>query len=200
MHCSENPELLQGILRNEWKFDGIVMSDWYGTYGVDQALNAGLDLEMPGPPRWRSPLLVSHCISAMKLAARTIDIRAGTMLRFVQKVARANAEVVYGDGVERTRDTPEGRAWCRRLAAEGMVLLKNEGEVLPLQSSKARKIVVIGQHATARVISGGGSAALEASYVVNPLQGILANLPAGIEVNYTIGCEGAQQRSFYISD
>ncbi|KAF7964680.1 hypothetical protein HWV62_4193 [Athelia sp. TMB] len=189
VHCSENTELLQGILRNEWRFDGIVMSDWYGTYGVDQALNAGLDLEMPGPPRWRSSLLVSHCISAMKLAARTIDIRAGTMLRFVQKVARANPEVVYGDGVERTRDTPEGRAWCRRLAAEGMVLLKNEGELLPLQASKVKKVVVIGQHATARVISGGGSAALEASYVVTPLQGILANLPAGIDVNYTIGCE-----------
>lgn len=162
----------------------------YGTYGVDQPINAGLDLEMPGPPRWRTPLLVAHCISAMKLAARTIDIRAGTMLRFVQKIARANPDVVYGDGIERMRDTPEGRAWCRKLASEGMVLLKNEGGLLPLKEGKVRKIAVIGQHATARVISGGGSAALEASYIVNPLQGILANLPSGMEVNYAIGCEG----------
>lgn len=161
----------------------------YGTYSVDQALNAGLDLEMPGPPRWRSSLLVNHCISARKLLARTIDVRVSNMLTFIQKVARRNPDVVYGDGIERMRDSPEGRAFCRHLASDGMVLLKNEGGLLPLVESKAKRIAVIGPSVKGRVISGGGSAALDASYIITPWEGILANAPPGAEISYALGCD-----------
>lgn len=151
----------------------------YGTYGVDQPLNAGLDLEMPGPPCWRSSLLVSHCISAQKLSARTIDTHVETMLRFIQKVVRNNPQIVYGDSMECMCDSPEGRAYCRKLAADGIVLLCDEGELLPLKRETVKKIVVIGQHAKAHIISGGRSAALELSYVITPLEGILTNVPSG---------------------
>ncbi|EIW79091.1 glycoside hydrolase family 3 protein [Coniophora puteana RWD-64-598 SS2] len=189
VHCSESPKLLRDILRKEWGFDGIVMSDWYGTYGVDESMNAGMDLEMPGPPRWRTPLLVSHCISAQKVSIKTIDALAGRMLAFVQKLARKNPEVVWGDGVERLRDTPEGRGFCRRIAAEGITLLKNEGGVLPLQKGKVKTVAVVGSHAKGKIISGGGSAALEASYVVTPWEGLVANVPEGVELKYALGCE-----------
>ncbi|KAF8892689.1 glycoside hydrolase family 3 protein [Infundibulicybe gibba] len=188
IHCSENPTLLQTILRDEWKFDGVVISDWFGTYGVDQPLNAGLDLEMPGPPRWRTSPLILHCLSSQKLLAQTIDTRVHNLLSFVQRQARRNPEVVYGDGIERTRDSPEARAFCRRLAADGMVLLKNKNHTLPIVPSSIKRIAVIGPNARDRIISGGGSAALKASYVVTPWDGISQGAPAGCSVEYQVGC------------
>ncbi|KAF8652748.1 hypothetical protein AX16_004245 [Volvariella volvacea WC 439] len=187
-HCSENEELLNGILRREWGFDGVVISDWHGTYGTDQPINAGLDLEMPGPPRWRTPLLVLHCLSSQKLLQATIDERVTNLLTFIQKQARRNPEVVYGDGEERTRDTAEGRAFCRKLAADGIVLLKNRHDILPITAEKVKRIAVIGPNAKERVISGGGSAALKASYVVTPWEGILKHAPEGVIVEYEVGC------------
>ncbi|KAI0050040.1 glycoside hydrolase family 3 protein [Auriscalpium vulgare] len=187
VHVSENPDLLQGILREEWGFDGAIISDWHGTYSTAEALNAGLDLEMPGPPRWRTANLVYHTLSSQKLFPATIDARAANLLAFVQKLARRNPEVVYGDGEERSRDSPELRAFARRLAANGIVLLKNDS-VLPLTSGRVRRIAVIGPNARGRVISGGGSAALKPTYVVTPLEGIVNGAPKDVVVNYTVGC------------
>jgi beta-glucosidase len=165
------------------------MSDWFGTYGVDEAINAGLDLEMPGPPRWRTPLLVLHTMSAQKLLSSTLDARAANVLRFIQKQARRNPEVVYGDGEERSRDSQETRDFCRKLAAEGLVLLKNENQVLPLTAAKKR-VLITGPNAQGFVISGGGSAQLKATYVASPYASIASAAPAGVEVLYTVGCYG----------
>ncbi len=96
----------------------------FGTYSVDQAIQAGLDLEMPGPPRWRTPLLVNHTLGAQKIAVEDINARVYALLSFVQKLAAKNPEVVFGDGVERSKDSPESRRFCRKLTAETMVLLK----------------------------------------------------------------------------
>ncbi|KAH8117155.1 glycoside hydrolase superfamily [Phellopilus nigrolimitatus] len=189
VHCSENRRLLNDILRKEWGFDGLVMSDWYGTYSVDLAIKAGLDLEMPGPPRWRTPLLINHCLSAQKVLVKDIDDRAATILSFVQKVARKNVDIVYGDGTEQTHDSPEARQFCRKLTAETIVLLKNEGNLLPIHANRAKKIAVIGPHAKASVISGGGSAALKPTYVITPWDGILENVPSGIDIEYAEGCQ-----------
>ncbi|KAJ3929581.1 MAG: glycoside hydrolase family 3 protein [Lentinula lateritia] len=188
VHCSENPELLQDILRNEWKFNGIVMSDWYGTYGVDQPINAGLDLEMPGPTRWRTPTLVNHVLTAQKLSPSTLDDRVRNMLSYIQQQARLNPEVVYGDGKERTRDTPEIRQFCRAVAAEGIVLLQNRNKVLPLLPNRIRKLAIVGPNAKGSVISGGGSAALKASYIITPYQGIQQGAFDDLQISYTIGC------------
>ncbi|KAK0240437.1 glycoside hydrolase family 3 protein [Armillaria nabsnona] len=188
LHCSENRHLLQGILRNEWGFDGIVISDWFGTYGVDEAINAGLDLEMPGPPRWRTQLLVSHCLTSQKLLPRVIDERVTTLLRFVQHQARRNPDIVYGDGKERSRDSPEARAFCRKLAADGIVLLKNENNLLPLAAGKVKSLAIMGPNAKGSVISGGGSAQLKATYVVTPYAGIKAGAPEELDIDYEVGC------------
>jgi beta-glucosidase len=149
---------------------------------------------MPGPPRWRAPLLVQHALSAQKVLIPTIDERAKTMLSFIQRLARLNRDIVFGDGKEHTREpTPQVREFCRRLAARGIVLLRNETSVLPLKApngDKKLKVAVIGPNAKGYVISGGGSAALKASYVVTPYQGLQDNKPDGVELSYHIGCYG----------
>lgn len=164
----------------------------YGTYSVDLAINAGMELEMPGPPRWRTPLLVNHMLSCQKILLSTINERVTTLLEFVQRQARRNPEVVFGDGKERSRDSEETRRFTRKLAADGMVLLKNDGPVLPLTPRKVKKVAIIGPNAKERIISGGGSAQLKASYVVSPYEGLIANAPEGIEFDYTVGCYGKQ--------
>lgn len=147
---------------------------------------------MPGPPRWRTPLLINHMLSCQKVLPKAINERVETLLAFVQRMAKRNPEVVYGDGKERTRDSEETRKFTRKLAAEGMVLLKNEGPVLPIKSEqgKVKKVAIIGPNAKERVISGGGSAALKASYIVSPFEGLTSNAPAGIELKYEVGCYG----------
>lgn len=132
-----------------------------------------------------------HCLSAQKLLASTIDERVTNLLKWVQRQARKNPDVVYGDGIERSRDTPEGRQFCRNLAAEGIVLLKNQGNVLPLgQSGKTKKILVTGANVAANVISGGGSAALKPTYVATPLDSIKQAAPNDYEIIHTVGCYG----------
>ncbi|KAI0811117.1 putative beta-glucosidase from glycoside hydrolase family GH3 [Irpex lacteus] len=188
VHTSENKWLINDLLRKEWGFDGVVISDWYGTYSVDLAINAGMELEMPGPPRWRTPLLVNHMLSCQKIFPSTLNERVTTLLEFVQRQARRNSEVVFGDGKERSRDSEETRRFTRKLAADGMVLLKNDGPLLPLIPGKVKKVAIIGPNAKERIISGGGSAQLKASYVVSPYEGLIANAPEGIEFDYTVGC------------
>ncbi|KIY64591.1 glycoside hydrolase family 3 protein [Cylindrobasidium torrendii FP15055 ss-10] len=188
VHVSENPAILQDILRKEWGFDGIIMSDWYGTYSVDAAINAGLDLEMPGPPRWRTHVLVSHVLTAQKLLPRTLDARVANMLEFIQRQAKRNPDVVFGDGIERSRDSPEAREFCRRLAADGIVLLKNKGDILPFEEGTKRKIAIMGPNAKETVISGGGSAQLKPTYVITPFDGIANAAPKDVEVKYELGC------------
>ncbi|ESK88409.1 glycoside hydrolase family 3 protein [Moniliophthora roreri MCA 2997] len=189
IHCAESRELMQGILRDEWKFEGIIMSDWHGTYSTDLAINAGMELEMPGPPRWRTENLIKHCLTSQKIFMETINERIYNLLTFIQRQARLNPEVVYGDGEERTRpDSPGTRKFCRKLAADGIVLLKNQGEVLPISPKKYKKIAVIGPNAKDRVISGGGSAFLKASYVITPFDGIKEGAANDLEIDYTVGC------------
>ncbi|KAF9533335.1 glycoside hydrolase family 3 protein [Crepidotus variabilis] len=188
VHCSENKFLLEDILRREWGFKGLIISDWFGTYGTDQPINAGLDLEMPGPPRWRTSTLILHCLSSQKLLHSTIDDRVSNLLVFLQKQARRNPEVVFGDGVERSSQSPVLRKFCRRLAAEGIVLLKNRDKMLPLSDQSASTIAVIGPNVKGQIISGGGSAALKPTYVVTPWQGIKEALHDNSTVHYHVGC------------
>ncbi|EJU05621.1 putative beta-glucosidase from glycoside hydrolase family GH3 [Dacryopinax primogenitus] len=186
-HCAENPMLLRGILRGEWGFDGLVMSDWFGTYSTDAAIKASLDLEMPGPPRWRTPLLIKHLLSCQKLFESDLDERCDQLLKWVQKVANVSPEIVYGDGEEHSRDDPKDRAFNRKLAGSGIVLLKNKGNVLPLKTVKS--IAIMGPNAKGRVISGGGSAALMPTYVVTPHAGIVEPAKEShINTDYTVGC------------
>ena len=166
----------------------------YGTYSVDLAVKAGLDLEMPGPSRWRTPLLLTHMLSSRKVLMQDIDDRASTVLSLVKKLATKNPDIVYGGGTEKSRDTPETRKFCRQLTSETIVLLKNSGDVLPLRPDKVRTIAVIGSQAKDAIISGGGSAALKPSYTVSPWDGILSNAAPHFDLKYAYGCHGNSVR------
>ena len=93
-------------------------------------------------------------------------------------------------------ESEEDKALLRKLAAESIVLLKNDNNLLPLQPQNLKKIAIVGGNAQAVVLSGGGSAALKPSYFISPYQGIVNALPASVEVTYS---EGASSMSFFDS-
>ncbi|PCD22024.1 hypothetical protein AU210_015826 [Fusarium oxysporum f. sp. radicis-cucumerinum] len=169
-YCSENRDILDTLLRKEWGWKGMIMSDWYGTYSTNDAINAGLDLEMPGPSRFRGDLLKFN-VATDKVNEHTIDERARPILNFIKK---AMALGIPENAPEMTGDTPETAELLRRIGGETLVLLKNDNNVLPLKRDK--KTVVIGPNAKIATYQRGGSAAVPAYYAVTPFDGISQKL------------------------
>ncbi|KAL5628838.1 hypothetical protein BROUX41_002229 [Berkeleyomyces rouxiae] len=168
--CSENPDLLDTLLRKEWGYTGLVMSDWYGTYSTTDAALAGLDIEMPGPPRFRGETLKFN-VATNKVPEFVLDDRARTVLELVKRCA---ASGIPKNAPEREGNTPETAALLREIGIEGTVLLKNEDGILPL--CKDRKTLVVGPNARLAMYHGGGSAALSSYYAVTPYEGIASKL------------------------
>lgn len=169
------------------------MSDWYGTYSVSDSINAGLNLEMPGETIWRGQGQVSHLVRAHKIDPRQIDKVAGEVLRWVQKLAKINEDLVYAKPSKektRTSEKEEDAKIIRKLAAEGTVVLKNEKQVLPIQGKK--KVAVIGPNAKAKVLTGGGSAQLRAAWSQSPWQGLSDNKPGDVDLDYSLGAYTAK--------
>jgi beta-glucosidase len=181
--ANANDYILRDILKEEWGFDGVVISDWYGTYDTTSA-QGSLDIEMPGPARWASAEHVKSALAEGRLSEADIDDKVRRILRTINRAgAFANPEFVP----ETADDKPEHRALIRETGGEAVVLLKNDG-VLPLQPSKIKKLLVVGENALLPQIVGGGSAHVNSHYVVSPLQGILQYIEDVTEVNYPIGC------------
>lgn len=99
-------------------------------------------------------------------------------------------QVLDGDGEERTKESEEDAQLMRDVASSGIVLLKNEGSILPLSASKLKKVAIVGGNAKALVLSGGGSASLKPSYFISPYDGIVKALGPNVEVTYTEGARG----------
>jgi beta-glucosidase len=177
-YAAENRWLLTDVLRGDWGFDGLVMSDWFGSRTCAPTVNAGLDLEMPGPVRDRGAQLVA-AVAAGEVSRETVRERVLAVLRLM---ARVGALDDLRPHVERAEDRPEVRALIRRAGVAGTVLLKNDG-VLPL--SPEMTVAVIGPNAAVAQIMGGGSAQLNPHYAVSPLEGIAAR---AAEVVYAQGC------------
>ncbi|KAG2134498.1 glycoside hydrolase family 3 protein [Suillus clintonianus] len=186
-HVSENKHLMQDILRGEWGFEGLFMSDWTAVYSLDLSINAGHDLEMPGIYKWRTLDLMNRAIVSKKLTVRTIKERARKVVELAKRVAQEAPEIIDGDGIERTAESPEDTALMRKVAGESIVLLKNTNAILPLNPSMFKTIAIVGGNAKAIVLSGGGSAALKPTSFVTPYDGITAALPEGVEVLYSEG-------------
>ncbi|KAK8861708.1 hypothetical protein IAR55_002531 [Kwoniella newhampshirensis] len=188
VHCSEHPWLLKELLRKEWGHEGLIMSDWYGVYSVSDSINAGLSLEMPGPANWRTQPLILHSISAHKIDPRQLDKVVSEVLTWVQSLTKLNEELVYSppsDEKTRHEDRETDAKFLRRLAGEGIVLLKNEGGVLPLKGNK--KVAVIGPNAKDSVLTGGGSAKLRSAWSSTPYAGLASNAPDSIDLSYSLG-------------
>ena len=153
-HCAASRWLLHDVLREEWGFDGYVVSDWYGAHDTVGSAVAGLSIEMPGPAR----------IYGAKLAAAVTDGRVDekavdALVRDVRVLAeRVKASSRPADAPEQSVDDPADRALCRAAAAAGTVLVRNERNALPLTGGE--RLAVIGPNAAATRIMGGGSSAL----------------------------------------
>ncbi len=182
-YVSEQAALINGLLRSEWGFDGLVMSDWFGTRATAEALSAGLDLEMPGPGRYRGDKLLAARNDG-KVSDEAVREAARRVLRLIARVG-AFQDPEIAD--ERADDRPETRALIRRAGAEGIVLLKNDG-TLPLSPQAPLRIAVIGPNAKTARIMGGGSSQLNPYYSIDPFEGLTAALPEGVTLEYELGC------------
>jgi beta-glucosidase len=182
-HLTQNNRLNNEILKKEWGFQGILMSDWDATYDAVGAANGGLDLEMPsGKFLNRDKLLPA--IKAGQVSEETINEK-------VRRILRTELEFGWPDRNQQDlslgRFNQEGRKVALQAAQEGMVLLKNEGNVLPLSKDKIKTIAVIGPNAYPGVPVGGGSAQVVPFHAIGPLEGISNYLGATVNVTYTNG-------------
>ncbi|CAG8943887.1 unnamed protein product [Penicillium salamii] len=184
LHAAEHKTLLQDVLRGEWGWDGLVMSDWFGTYSTSEAVIAGLDLEMPGPPRWRGAAL-AHALTSNKIPLAAFNDRVRAVLKLVQKASKSG---VPERAPETQLNRPEDQALLRKIASEAIVLLKNDDDILPLNKNK--KIAIIGPNAKISTYCGGGSAALNPYYAVTPFDGISASAQG--DVQFAQGVYGHQ--------
>ena len=184
VYTAENEWLLTKVLREDWGYDGVVMSDWFGSRSTAPTVNAGLDLEMPGPSRDRGEKLVA-AVAAGEVSAAMVRERAGNVLRLMERTGALSDVRVFE---EQAIDRPETRALIRRAGAEAAVLLQNDG-LLPLLQGGT--LAVIGPNGKAAQIMGGGSAQLNPHYAVSPWQGLVAALGEAA-VTFAPGCSNAR--------
>ncbi|WP_163506396.1 beta-glucosidase [Fodinicola acaciae] len=169
--ATEHDELINGVLKGQWRWDGLVMSDWFATKSTVPSANGGQDLVMPGPfGPWGEQLV--DAVRAGKVSEQTIREHARRLLRLAGRVG------AFGDNVRKPEDNwpspadPVRREELRSLAAAGMTLLKNDNDILPLSEIP----LVIGRHAVRTVAQGAGSAGVRPPHLVNIADGLVAAL------------------------
>ncbi|MBR3291666.1 MAG: glycoside hydrolase family 3 C-terminal domain-containing protein [Bacteroidales bacterium] len=179
-YCSENEHLLNEILRGEWGFKGMTVSDWGGTHSTMGAMLHGLNVQMTGSNYLGQPVIDSIATGA--LTEDLVDEKVRQILR-----VRYAIEPVPADVANKVMTSqPESQRIAREVAEKSIVLLKNEG-ILPIKAD-VKKIAVIGQNAVLKTQSGGMGAGVKALYEVTPLEGITRRAAeAGIEVSYAPG-------------
>ncbi|MFQ5382485.1 MAG: glycoside hydrolase family 3 C-terminal domain-containing protein, partial [Dehalococcoidia bacterium] len=180
-YACDNEELVRNLLKGSWEFDGLVMSDWWGTMSTVAAARAGLDLEMPGPARHFGARLEA-AVEAGEVDERLLREKAERLLRLA---ARTGAFDRSGEP-EESIDSPVHRALIRETAAEAMVLLTNDG-TLPLDPGSLRSVAVIGPNAENITLLGGGSSGVQPHHVVQPLDALRDRLEPGVSVTYERG-------------
>jgi len=192
--CCHNQYLLNDILKRDWQFDGVVISDWGGTHNTRQSITNGLDMEYGSMTNGLSsgeamaydkyflaqPYL--KLIKEGKIGTRELDDKVRRILRLEFRTAM-NRQRPYGSLV-----SPEHFAAARQIGAEGIVLLKNDKNVLPIKN--ARRIAVIGENAVKMMTVGGGSSSLKAQHETSPLDGIRDRFRDVAEVVYERGYVG----------
>ena len=188
--CSENDELLGSILREEWGFDGMVVSDWFGTHSTEAATRAGLDLEMPGPPLHRGDAL-ERAVESGALAESVVDDRVRRVLQLAERTG-VLAGTATDPTVEWYDDDPARRALLREASAASIVLLRNEPlpggvPLLPLAAASLTSMAVLGPTASFASAQGGGSAQVPSPYEVSPLEGLTAALGGSVRVVHEPG-------------
>lgn len=195
-HGCHNKRLLRDILRDEWSFDGVVISDWGGTHDTAEAVENGLDLEFGswtnGLTNGRSNAYDNYYLADPylkmlregKADMATLDNKVRNVLRLIFRTAMKSDK---GFG---SLCSDEHYAAARRIGAEGIVLLRNKGNLLPLDPSKPQNILVVGENAVKMMTVGGGSSSLKVQRETSPFDGLRAHAPAGSTVVWERGYVG----------
>lgn len=183
MHMTQNGYLNNDVVKKEWGFNGIVMSDWTSTYDAIGAANGGLDLEMPsGKFLNREKLLPA--IQQGKVSIATIDDK-------VRRILRVGAQFGWLDrdqtDLSISRYNRQGREVALQAARESMVLLKNQGPVLPIHKNNIKSVALIGPDSYPAVPDGGGSARVQPFVAVSFLEGLTNYLGSAVPVYYSRG-------------
>lgn len=195
-HNCHNQYTLNKILKGDWKFDGVVVSDWGGCHDTEQAITNGLDMEFGS---WTNGLSTG--------ASNAYDnyYLANPYLKLIQEGKKSTKEL--DDKVRRvlrlfyrtTMNPQRGRGFlcseshyeaARKIADEGIVLLRNKDGVLPIDTNKAKRVLVVGENAIKMMTVGGGSSSLKVQREVSPLDGLKARLGAAVQVDYARGYVG----------
>ncbi len=188
-HCCHHKYLFEEVLRKEWGFEGITISDWGGVHDTKEALLNGLDMEMSVTNDFENYYMANPMIQMIergevdkKTAIAKIDGKVRHILNVMNKLHMLEGERNAG-GYNDYND----KATLRQAARESIVLLKNEKNILPLDKKKIKKLLVVGENANRQHAPGGGSAEIKALYEITPLMGIHMVLGGNTEVVYKPG-------------
>jgi beta-glucosidase len=183
-YCAQNDYLLNGILKREWGFQGAVISDWGATHDTRTAVLNGLDLEMGSRGAFADYHLARAFLEGIQNGAYPLSA--------LDDKVRRNLRMLFASGAIDGRNpgsinTPAHLETARRIAEEAMVLLKNEGALLPIDSAKVRSIAVIGENAVRRFAAGGNSAGVKAFRETTALEGIVERAGPTMNIVYSEG-------------
>ncbi|MDH4277877.1 MAG: glycoside hydrolase family 3 C-terminal domain-containing protein [Acidimicrobiia bacterium] len=186
-YCNEQKWLLTDVLRNEWGFEGFVVTDWFAGAFTESAAEAGLDIEMPAGDRIFGSVL-AEAVRDGRVPESTLDRIAGRLLSVFERIGAFDDE----PEIEQSIDLPEHRELARRAAADAIVLLRNESvdasSLLPLPVDQLTSIALIGPNAGRAQIMGGGSANLRPFHRTSPLDALRTRLGDSVTVTYAEGC------------
>jgi beta-glucosidase len=182
-YACEHPELLTRLLADEWGFDGAVVSDWFATQSTVASANAGLDLEMPGPPR-RFGAELSKAVQAGEVPEARLDEMVRRLLRLRERTGALSTPLPVAPPL----DLDAQRALAREAAIAGTVLLRNQGGLLPLDTSRLRSLALLGPLAAHSTLQGGGSCTVTPHHAVSALAGLRARLGERVALRVERGC------------
>lgn len=193
-HCCQSDFLLNQILRKEWGYDGVVISDWGGVHDTEAAANSQLDIEMSVTDNFDEYCMaepLKKMVQEGKISEAAIDEKVVRILMLMQRLHMLDGERKSG-----AYNTPEHRQAALDVARESVVLLKNSGGRLPISPEKTKEILVIGENADLMHASGGGSAEIKALYEITPLMGIKMLLGGNAKVAYVKGyCQDPKEEA-----
>ena len=180
-YASSNTWLLNDVLKDEWGFEGFVMSDWGAVHSIVPTMYAGLDIEMPNG-RYLNPKNVIQAISEGRMKESKVDEKVRRMLRSMLAMNFFENEIPPGGAVH----TPEHLDIARRVAEAGMVLLKNQDQILPLNPSTIKSVAVLGPNAGVLRTGGGGSSKIDPIEAMSPYEALKEAAP-GLNISYSPG-------------